>query len=134
MAAASGISHLTYLAGKFCRSYMVFGVATYLVYFDYDTDKGDDDWDGIAKNKEHLKVKWVNVPGNSNTDWAILPPLNDWVRVIGKAVDGELRRMNGFTKDEVRKHLSWVKPEEWLPYIVCKLRRTRVKHCGDHNI
>ena len=37
-------------------------------------------------------------------DWDILPPPNNWVRVIRKAADGELSGMNDFMKDEVRHH------------------------------
>ena len=43
MAYASDISHLANLVWKVSRSYISFGVVTYVVYFDYDTDKGDDD-------------------------------------------------------------------------------------------
>ena len=47
MATTSGISHPVYLSGKVSRSYIVFGIVTYFVYCDYDTDNGDNDWDGI---------------------------------------------------------------------------------------
>ena len=96
---ASNINYPVYLAGKFSRSYIVFGVVTYILYYNYDTYKGDNDWDGGIKNKECLEVRWVGVPVNGNADWGIPPPLKDWVRMIRKAADVELSGMNKFMKD-----------------------------------
>ena len=77
MATASDINHPAYLTGKVGMMYIVFGVVRCFVYCDYDTGKGDDEWDGVVKDQECLEVKWANVPGNGNVDWDVPPPPND---------------------------------------------------------
>ena len=77
MTTASDISHPAYLAGKFGRSYIIFGVVTYFVYCNYDTTKGYNDWDGVVKNQKRLEVRRSDVPGNRKSDWDISAPPNN---------------------------------------------------------
>ena len=51
MATASDINHPAYLTGKVGMMYIVFGVVRCFIYCDYDTGKGDDEWDGVVKDQ-----------------------------------------------------------------------------------
>ena len=92
----------------------MFRVVKYFIYCDYDISKGDDEWDGIVKNQERLQVKWAHVPGNGNKDWDVPPPPNDWVRVLGKESECELKGINIFMREDVICHFYWGKPKGWI--------------------
>ena len=86
------------------------------VYIDWDTGNSDKDWDGILRAHERIRVRWLDVGGKSDEDWDITPPATQWVKVIGKKVDGKLEGLNAFLKVEIAKGFYRNKQTGWSAF------------------
>jgi len=113
MATASKIGHPAYTSGTIGCSYILLGAVVEFVYLDWDTGNIDENWDGIIRQHERIRVRWLDVGGKSDDDWDVTPAITQWVTVIGKKVDGKLDGINAFLKEEIQKSFFHSKKRGW---------------------
>ena len=97
------------------RNYLLFGVVIVYIYINWETGRADEEWDGVVKNHERLRVQWVKVAGRKHEDWDIVLPSTKWVTVAGKRTDGELIGINPCLKAQLM--IFFCTPQGWLPYL-----------------
>ena len=73
MATASEIGHPAYKSGTIGCSYILLGAVVEFVYLDWDTGNIDENWDGIVRQHERIRVRWLDVGGKSDDDWDVTP-------------------------------------------------------------
>ena len=109
MAFASDINHPAFKSGLIHQNYMVIGIVKSFVEVKWDTEMGDDEWDGIA-TQERLKVNWCDIDGwDSDTCSQPKHPLNSQVKVVGVRRDGSLDGINPQFKALIEEQFEFVR-------------------------
>ena len=116
MATAFDIGHPAFSMGLIGCSYVLLGCVVDFVYLDWDTGNVDEDWDGIVRDHERIRVRWLDVGGKSDEDWDVTPPATQWVKVIGKKVDDKFEGLNAFLKVEIAKSFYHNKQTGWSAF------------------
>ena len=101
MVSARDVDHLAVKYGLFSFNYLLCGVVIDYIYIDWETGRVDKEWDGVVRNHEGLRVKWVKIARRKYEDWDIVPPSTKWVKVMGKRKNGELSGMDPFLKAQL---------------------------------
>ena len=113
MASASDIGHPAFKQGIIACSYVMLGSVVEFVYVEWDTGMKDDGWNGVVKQHERLNVSWLDVEGVSDEDWGVTPPAPQWVKVVAKKVDSQLKGQNEFLTQEIRNNFFHTKRSGW---------------------
>ena len=109
MAFASDIHHPALESGLIHPNYMVIGLVKSFVEVKWDTEMGDDEWDGIA-TQERLKVFWFDIDGwDSDTCNQPEHPLNSQVKVVALRRDGSLDGINPQFKALIEEQFEFVR-------------------------
>ena len=94
MAFASDIDHPAIEEGLIHRNYILLGIVKSFVHVEWNTEMGDDEWDGIT-TQERLKMFWADIPGwDDDTCNQPKHPHNSQVKVIALKRDGDLEGIN----------------------------------------
>ena len=109
MAFASDINHPVFELGLIHQNYTVIGLVKSFVEVKWDTEMGDDEWDGIA-TQERLKVNWCDIDGwDSDTCSQPKHPLNSQVKVVGVRRNGSLDGINPQFKALIEEQFEFVR-------------------------
>ena len=101
------VKYPTYVEDKIIhKNYPVFRVINNVCYLEGDR----------LDVTERLEVQWMAVEGLQV--WNMNPTQNDDVVVILKANEMELKNMNDFVANVVRKKIFFSKSDDWLAYIL----------------
>ena len=73
------VKHPTVKCRFFNRNYLLFGVVADYIYTDWEIESVDEEWDGVVRNHEQLRVNWVKVARKKYEDWDIVSPSTKWV-------------------------------------------------------
>ena len=112
MTTARRIKHPALRAGMISNpNFLIFGSVKYFTYVDWDTGRKDDEWDGVVRSHERIRVDWMHVEGIDN--WPVNPPAHKWVDVIAKKTNGSVTGMNVEIKRMAERFFYHDSKEGW---------------------